>query len=257
MALRQPLSAPAPYRVLLADDDEGVRDAVRAILERDDRFEVCGEASDAVGAVKEAVRLRPEVCLLDARMPGGGNRAVWEIKSRLPLTAVVMLSVSEDEDDLFEALRAGATGYLLKRMNLRRLPHALADAVAGKVAIPRELMSKVVAEFRDDGPRRRAVLQLGGVHLTTREWQVFDLLRLGLSTAEMAERLYVSPATVRTHIAAVLHKLGAPDRAAVFELFAKNDGPGEEVLQNGQAAAPARRAWLPGGPSQAPAGKRR
>lgn len=257
MARRQPSPAHAPYRVLLADDHEGARGAVRAALAADERFEVCAEAFDAAGAVKEAVRLRPEVCLLDVRMPGGGNQAAWEIKSRLPWTTVVMLSVSEDGDDLFAALRAGATGYLLKSMDLQRLPHALADAVTGKTAIPRDLMSLVVAEFRDDGPRRRAVLQGGGVQLTSREWQVFELLRLGLSTAEMAERLFVSPATVRTHVASVLHKLGAPDRASLLEIFDEGANPQEVLLQRGQAATPARRTRLAGSSSGVPAGKRR
>ena len=227
------------------------------MLERDGRFEICAEAVDAASAVIDAVRTRPELCVLDVGVPGGGNQAAWEIKSRLPWTTVVMLSSSEDEDDLFGALRAGATGYLLKSMNLRRLPHALADAVSGKTAIPRELMSRVVAEFRDDGPRRRRVLELGNVQLTSREWQVLDLLRLGFSTSEMAQRLYVSPATVRSHIASVLRKLGAPDRASLIELFEEDFKPQELVLQREKAATSGRRNRWSGRPTQGQLGKRR
>ena len=209
-------------RIVIADDHAPTRAGIRSVLEADG-FEVCGEAASADTAVELALAERPAVCLLDINMPGGGIAAAGAISERLPETAIVMLTVSEDEDDLFAALRAGATGYLLKSMDFARLPHALADVAAGATAIPRDLMSRVVAEFRDEGPRRRAALDVAGLQLTSREWQVLDLLRLGLSTAEIAERLYVSPATVRSHVAALLRKLEAPDRAALVALFSEPD----------------------------------
>jgi DNA-binding NarL/FixJ family response regulator len=219
MSRDAPEVAEACIRVLVADDHSSIRSYVREALEADSRFEVCAEVADGMSAVDQAVRERPDVCLLDIHMPGGGIAAAWEIKSRLPSTKIVMLTVSESDDDLFAALRSGASGYLLKGMDLSRLPHALADIAAGRAAIPRELVARVLGEFRDDGPRRRTVLDTGGYPLTSREWQVADLLRRGLSTAQIAERLFIAPATVRTHVAGVLRKLGAADRESALELL--------------------------------------
>ena len=151
-------------------------------------------------------------------MPGSGISATREITSRLPGTKVVMITVSLDDDDLFNALRAGAMGYLLKDINPARLPHALSDVLAGRAAIPRPLVARLVAEFRDHGPRRRPVVTETGYDLTSREWEVLNLLREGFSTAQIAEKLFVSRATVRSHVAAVLRKLEVPDRDALRRL---------------------------------------
>ena len=214
-------SAFAPKRVLIADDHAPTRADVRAALEEGGRFDVCAEAADAPGAIEAAARYRPDVCLLDIRMPGGGISAVWEIRARLPRTHIVMLTVSPEDEDLFAALRAGATGYLLKDMDFARLPHALADAASGRAAISRSLMGRVLTEFRDNGPRRRTVLDEAGVQLTSREWQVLDLLRLGLSTREIADRLFVSQPTVRSHVHGLLRKLNVPDRESAIRLLAE------------------------------------
>ena len=127
------------------------------MLERDPRFSVCGEAADAAAAVARAIEVCPDIVLLDIRMPGSGLTALWEIASRLPQTRVVMMTVSEDESDLFSALRAGAHGYLLKDMDPRRLPEALCDVHEGATAVPRRLVSVMMEEFRDGNPRRRAL----------------------------------------------------------------------------------------------------
>jgi DNA-binding NarL/FixJ family response regulator len=214
-------------RVLIADDHAPTREDVRAALEQDAEFEVCAEAADAAGAVAGALRERPDVCLLDVHMPGRGVAAAWEIHSRLPRSNVVMLTVSREDVDLFAALRAGALGYLLKDMDPRSLPRALHSVLAGEVAIPRELVSQVVEGFRDPAARRRQAFAEGSAQqLTSREWQVLDFLRQGLVTNEIATRLYVSPATVRSHVAAVLRKLRVPDREAAIRLFEDHDeGP--------------------------------
>ena len=204
-------------RILLADDHAPTREDIRRTLESDGRFEVCAVAADAAEAVDAAARERPDLCVLDIRMPGSGIAAAWEITARLPTTKVVMLTVSRDDDDLLAALRAGASGYLLKDTDPNRLPHALEDVLAGEAAIPRTLVAKLVREFRDRGPRRRAVL--AGEPLTSREWEVLELLRDALSTAEIAERLVLTQATVRSHVAAILRKLRVPDRAALVKLF--------------------------------------
>lgn len=207
----------SPIRVLVADDHAPTRADVRETLEADPRFLVVAEAADAASAVEGALAERPDVCLLDVNMPGTGVGAAWEISSRLPGTKIVMLTVSREDEHLFAALRAGAAGYLLKDMDAGRLPHALADVLEGKSALPRELTARLVEEFRDRGPRRRKPLAEGPYStLTSREWQVLDLLRQGLTTAEIARRLTLSPVTVRTHVNNILHKVRAPSREALL-----------------------------------------
>ena len=207
-------------RVLIADDHAPTRGDIREVLEEDGRFEVCAEVPNAPAAIEAALRERPDLCILDINMPGRGVAAAWEIAARLPATKIVMLTVSEEDGDLFAALRAGAAGYLLKGIDPERLPHALQDVVDGQSALPRHLVGRLMSEFRDRGPRRRSIV--GGEHepqLTSREWQVLELLRQDLSTADIARRLVLSQATVRTHVAAILRKLDVPDRASAVRLF--------------------------------------
>jgi DNA-binding NarL/FixJ family response regulator len=210
----------APARVLVADDHAPTREDIRAAVEADSRFTVVAVAGDAADAVQAALRERPDVALLDMRMPGSGAAAAWEITARLPATRAVMLTVSRSDEDLFAALRAGVSGYLLKDMPFEEIGDELAGVLEGRVALPPELVSRLVEEFRDSAPRRRALLGQGaGAQLTSREWQVLDLLRQGLNTGDIARRLFVSPATVRSHVAAVLRKLRVPDRDAAIRLF--------------------------------------
>ena len=217
----------AAARVLVADDHAPTREDVRMAVEADPRFTVVALAADAADAVSAAVRERPDVALLDMRMPGSGAAAAWEITARLPATRAVMLTVSRSDEDLFAALRAGVSGYLLKDMPFDAIGDSLADVLEGRVALPPELVARLVDEFRDSAPRRRALLgQNAGAQLTSREWQVLDFLRQGLSTSDIARRLFVSPATVRSHVAAVLRKLRVPDRDAAVRLFEDHfEGP--------------------------------
>jgi two-component system nitrate/nitrite response regulator NarL len=217
------LQREAKARVLVADADAFARARVGRLLEEDGRFEICADVGDAAGATTAAAREHPDLCVIDVGLPGGGVAAAWEIKGRLPRTTIVMVAESDDDATLFAALRAGAVGYLPKDTNHGRLPHALADALDGGVAIPRALMSRVVSEFRDEGPRRRVVLENGVAPLTSREWQVLDLLRMRLSTAEMARRLFISQTTVRSHVAALLRKLDVPDREAAIRYLESVD----------------------------------
>jgi two-component system nitrate/nitrite response regulator NarL len=208
-------------RVLVADDHAPTREDIRAAVDADDRFTVVAVAGDAADAVQAAVRERPDLALLDMRMPGSGAAAAWEITARLPETRAVMLTISRRDEDLFAALRAGACGYLLKTMPFDAIGDELAGVLDGRVALPPELVGRLVEQFRDSAPRRRAVLgrSAGGAQLTSREWQVLDYLRQGLTTGEIARLLFVSPATVRSHVAAVLRKLRVPDREAAVRLF--------------------------------------
>lgn len=210
-----------PLRVLIADDHAPTRDDVRRALEGDGGFAVCAETSDAAEAVQAAVRERPDICLLDVRMPGSGVAATWEIRARLPDTKVVMLTVSDEDADLFAALHAGADGYLVKTMNFERLPHALRGVVEGEAPIQRALVARMVERFQATDPRRRRLAAPGELaeRLTSRQWEVLELLAQGLSTAEIARRLSLSRSAVRVHTAAVVRKLGVGSRAEAVELF--------------------------------------
>jgi DNA-binding NarL/FixJ family response regulator len=222
MAKREPDSEGAVSsgaRVLIADSHIRWRARLRKALEEDERFEVCAQETDGAGAVQSALRERPDLCLLDIGLPGNGIAAAREIAARLPTTKVVMVTISVDDDaDLFNALRAGAVGFLPKDTDPARLPHVLQDTLEGGAPIPRHLVTRLVAEFRDHAPRRRSVVSEDGHDLTSREWEVLDLLRQGLSTRQIADRLFVTRATVRSHVAALLHKLHLPDRDALRKL---------------------------------------
>ena len=208
-----------PLRVLIADDHAVARAGVRETVE-EGGFDVCAEAADANEAIELALRERPDVCLLDVHMPGEGIRAAAAIASAMPDCAVVMLTVSRNDNDLFDALRAGAAGYLLKDTDPARLPDALRGVLSGEAAVPRALVARLIDEFRSRGTRRRLPLIGGrGVELTSREWEVLDLMAEGLTTAQIAARLFVSPVTVRRHISGVVEKLGAPDREAAVRRF--------------------------------------
>jgi DNA-binding NarL/FixJ family response regulator len=212
----------APIRVLVADDDALVRAAVRRTLEDDGGFTVCAELSDASSCVQAAVREHPDICLLDVRMPADGIAAAREITARLPETRVVMLTVSADEEDLFAAVKAGVSGYILKNAEPGKLVEALRDVLQGRAAVAPELIGRIVDEFREAGPRRRMINGQGRAGtLTSREWEVLELLRRNRSTAEIASRLFISRATVRSHVAAIVKKLNVPDRAAAIRLFGR------------------------------------
>jgi DNA-binding NarL/FixJ family response regulator len=214
-------AAERAWRVLIADDHAPTRDDVRRVLDREEGFEVCAEAADAAEAVRAALRERPDVCLLDLSMPGGGLAAVWEITSRLPEAKVVILTVSDHDASLFAALQAGVHGYLLKTMDLNRLPNALDGVCHGEAAMQRTLVARVLERFHRREPRWRQTDGAGRARwrLTSREWEVLDLLAQRLSTAEIAERLVLSSSAVRVHVSSIVRKLGVPDRAAAVELF--------------------------------------
>ena len=209
-------------RVLIADDHPPTRAGVRLALERAG-FVVCAETWTADQAVELAQQERPDICLLDIHMPGSGLAAARTIAERLPATSIVMLTVSQEDDDLFDALRAGASGYLLKTTDPERLPHALEGVLRGEAALPRSLVSRVLAEFRRRQQPGRRASEAGFRHLTSREWEVLELLAAGYTTAEIAQKLFVSSATVRTHVASTLRKLSAPDREAAVALLKQLD----------------------------------
>ena len=224
--------SPAP-RVLIADDHAPTRAGVRMALEQEG-IVVCAEAADATHAVEAALREHPDVCLLDVRMPGGGTSAASTISARVPSTAVIMLSVSADDADLFESLRRGAVGYLLKDMDPTQLPTAIRAALEGDAPLPGSLTSRLVNEFRQRPPRQEVMTRVSpGRLLTNRESEVLELLSQRAGTAEIAKRLFLSPVTVRRHISTIMRKLGASSRDELVQLAggeATGPAAGEETL---------------------------
>ena len=204
-----------PVKVLLADDHPSTRAGVRFALEAADMV-VCAEVRDAPSAVAAAERERPDLCLLDIHMPGGGIVAAHAIASKVPEAAVVMLTVSREDEDLFAALRAGARGYLLKDMDPDRLAAALRGVLSGEAAMPRAMVSRVMEEFRTS---RTLPGRGGGAKLSSREWEVLEAMGRGMTTSEIADTLYLSKATVRSHVASILKKLQVPDRDAAVRLL--------------------------------------
>lgn len=208
----------AAVSVVIADDHPPTRVDIREVLEQGG-FEVCAEVGTADAAVEAAIAHRPDVCLLDIRMPGNGISAVARITEEVPATLVIMLTVSREETDLFDAIRAGAVGYLPKETNPQRLAAVLKGVLRGEAALPRSLATRVIEEFRGREQRRLRLAGNASARLTRREWEILDMLRQGVGTPKIADRLFVSQVTVRTHIAAILKKLHVRDRDSALRLF--------------------------------------
>ena len=204
--------------IVLAEDEPVTRTALRRLLEGAG-FEVTAEAGDADSAIESSLRERPQICLVDLFMPGGGIRVVREVSRRLPEASVVVLTASEDRDHMVDAIRAGASGYLVKSMDPNRIAHALRGVLAGEAAIPRFLMAALVRDLQTQGRKRLIAGRHGRADLTGREWEILGLMCDGLSGPTIAERLYISPVTVRRHSAEVVRKLGVRDRGEAVALL--------------------------------------
>jgi len=210
-----PPIAAAPS-VVIADDHPAIRLGVRMAL-MSGGFDVVAETADAEGAVRAVARERPDVCLLDVRMPGGGIAAAGRVAEISPTTSVVMLTVSDSTDDVLAALRAGAVGYLPKDTSPDRLPAALCGVLKGEAALPRALVGVVLHRFRDYTEAVADPVRVGEVQLTARESEILRMLRSGLRTAEIGDILSLSPITIRRHISAGVAKLGVADREAAIQ----------------------------------------
>jgi DNA-binding NarL/FixJ family response regulator len=205
-------------RVVVADDHAPTRAQITAAL-RAGGCEVRGEGATAEDAVRLALEHEPDVVLLDIHMPGNGIQAAQQISRGLPQTAVVMLTQSKDDDDLFDSLRAGAAGYLLKGTDPADLPDALRAVMTGEAAIPASLVTRIIAEFRGPSRPRFRRKSPAAAKLSAREWEVMEMLAQGHSTEEVGKRLFVAPTTVRVHVSAVLRKLRVGDRESAFALL--------------------------------------
>jgi DNA-binding NarL/FixJ family response regulator len=207
--------------VLIASDRLPTRVGLRLALEPEAR---CTEAADADAAVDAAVRYRPDVCLLGLDAKGQGLRVTNEIVSRVPSAVVILLTNRLDEEEFMAAVRAGASGYLTNSLDPARLPHVVRGVVRGEPAVPRRFVSRLLDELRTRERRRSVVIAgKGRISLTTREWEVVELLLRSATTAEIAKELGVAPVTVRRHLGSVERKFGVSTRAEVIDLLTESD----------------------------------
>jgi DNA-binding NarL/FixJ family response regulator len=205
-------------RVVVADGDDAARAAVVSALEGNGCV-VCGQAGTSDEVVAIAIEQRPDVVLLDVELPGNGITAARELARRLPTTDLVMFAGTADDDDLLDSMRAGAGGYLLKDTDPARLGDALRGVIDGEAAIPRRLVRRLADEFRAPSTPRFVRTTPEAAKLTAREWQVMELLGGGLSTDQVARRLFLSRSTVRVHVSSALRKLRVNDRESAFAVL--------------------------------------
>lgn len=197
-------------RVMLVDDEELIRTGLRMIVAVEPAIEVVGEARDGLEAVEMARRLRPDVVVMDIRMPRlDGLEATRRILDTPGLDVhVVVLTTFEEDEYVFSALRAGASGFLLKTAPAEQLVTALHDAAAGEAALAPSVARRLVEEFR----ARPVPAVPGASPFTERETEVLRLVARGMSNQEIGQRLFVSEATVKSHVGSMLGKLGLRDR---------------------------------------------
>jgi two-component system, NarL family, nitrate/nitrite response regulator NarL len=205
-------------RVLIVDDHTLFRSGIRLLLQRQDGFEVVGEAGDGLEGVKLAKRLKPEVVLLDLHMPGtGGLEALQLLKEELPQTQVVMLTVSEDAQDLLEALQLGARGYLLKNIETDFLLDSIRRAASGESVMSPQMAVRLADAVRIPQKNSKAAVAETN-KLSPREAEIIVMLAAGASNKEIARKLELAESTVKIHVQGILRKLNLTSRvqAAVF-----------------------------------------
>ena len=206
-----------PISVLLIDDHTLFRSGIRSLLQRHPEFDVVGEAADGVEGIKRAKQLAPQVVLLDLNMPGmSGLETLQLLLQDCPDSAVVMLTVSEDAQDLAAALKAGASGYLLKNIDTEYLTRAVRRAAAGETVVAEAMTAKLVAQLQAGGRTLEPASDID--RLTPREKEILECLARGESNKVIARSLDLSESTVKIHVQNVLKKLNLSSRvqAAVF-----------------------------------------
>jgi DNA-binding NarL/FixJ family response regulator len=201
-------------RVLVADDQQLVREGLRVLLDLTPGIRVVGEASNGAEAVERARQMRPDVVLMDVRMPKlDGVAATRRVREMCPDVQVIILTTFDDDEYVFDGLRAGAVGYLLKDVPSEKLAEAIRAAARGEAFIQPSVTRKVVAEFTRLAEREHVRREQPLVEpLSARELEVLALLAEGLSNQEIANRLTIAPGTVKNHVSNVLSKLSVRDR---------------------------------------------
>lgn len=223
------MNAPAePISVLLVDDHMLFRSGVRALLQRNPRFAIVGEASDGVDGVKRAMQLKPDIILLDLHMPGmSGVETLQLILQDWPEAAVIMLTVSEEGEDLAAALQAGARGYLIKNIDADYLVRAIERAAAGESVLAESMTAKLVAQLQKQREPKPPAPPSELDKLTPREREILTCLARGESNKLIARVLDLAESTVKIHVQNILKKLGLSSRVQAA-VFAVEQGLGSE-----------------------------
>jgi len=204
---------PESIRILLVDDQRLMREGLRILLELEPDLKVVGEAEDGQAGLEAYEKLQPDVVLMDVRMPGmDGVEATWRLRERWPEARIIILTTFDDDEYIFEGLRAGAQGYLLKDVSGHDLAEAVRTVAAGGALIEPSVARKVVAEFARLAPPARTVESGLAEPLSNREREILRLLARGLSNREIAMRLSLAEGTVKNYVTNILQKLGARDR---------------------------------------------
>lgn len=212
-----------PIRVLLVDDHDLFRKGLAGLLTRDKEFHVVGEARNGVEALSKAKDLKPDIVLMDIYMPGGnGLEATRRLRATLPSSKVVILTVSEEDKNLFEAIKCGAHGYLLKKIELNDFFEMLRGVSRGEAPISRATAAKILGEFAEQARRDRE--EPAEVKLSPKEREVLELIAKGLTNKEIGNKLRISENTVKNHLKNILDKLHVENRvqAAAFALQKKS-----------------------------------
>jgi DNA-binding NarL/FixJ family response regulator len=197
-----------PIRVLVVDDHALFRRGLEMVLEQEPDIDVVGEAGDGSEAVDLAQELTPDVVLMDIRMPRrGGIDACTAIKDVVPSAKIVMLTISDEEADLYEAIKAGASGYLLKEISIDEVASAIRAVAGGQSLISPSMASKLLTEFASMIKRSDERQQLPAPRLTDRELQVLQQVARGLNNKDIAKSLFISENTVKNHVRNILEKL--------------------------------------------------
>jgi len=197
-----------PYHVLLVDDHQLFREGLANILNSQPDFKVTGEAGDGLEAQVKARKLKPDLILMDVTMPGcDGLEATQRIKQELPQTTIVMLTVRDEDEKLFQAICNGAQGYLLKNIRSKEMLELLRGAVRGEAAITPALGARMLEEFRRVSKQTRQEPRGETEALTAREQDILRLVAIGSTNMEIAARLHISIHTVKTHMRKILSKL--------------------------------------------------
>jgi len=209
-------------KLLIAEDETVVRYALAQLLGAEEDIDVVAEAGDGQAAVVRAQRHRPDVVLMDLNMPKmDGIAAARQIKEEMPECAIVVLTIYNDDEHLFEAIKAGASGYVLKDAPPEQTVEAIRAAAGGEGFLHASLVSKVLDEFSRIS-RLRAAAKEVFAELTRREMEVLELLGEGLRNRESADRLYISEKTVKNHMSSILAKLQVNDRTEAALLAARH-----------------------------------
>jgi two-component system NarL family response regulator len=197
-----------PVKVLIVDDHALFRRGLQMVLENEGDIEVVGEASDGHEAVERAEKTTPDVVLMDVRMPKrSGIEATRAIKDVLPSTKILMLTISDEEADLYEAIKAGASGYLLKEISIEEVANAIRSVQQGQSLISPSMASKLLNEFAAMVKRRDERSQVPGPRLTDRELEVLKLVAKGMNNRDIGTELFISENTVKNHVRNILEKL--------------------------------------------------